>query len=105
MGEGRDHTTAGMSGEKRSSPMTGKGGFPEGLQYMSASRWASEALFGVESAPFAHVMSVERTAHDLGFNVGRFGLDMFLMFIIGIYYRLIAYAIMRFADRKLLRAY
>lgn len=83
--------------------MTAKGGQPEAIQFLSASRWASEALFGIESAPFMHVMTVERTATDLGYVVGRFGTDMAVMFAISIFYRVIAYAFMRCADRKLLR--
>jgi hypothetical protein len=84
--------------------MTGKGGFPEAIQYLSPSRWATEALFGIEAAPYAGVMTVARTANDLGFIMGRFAVDMVIMFALGTCFRFIAYLCMRWGDRKLLRS-
>jgi hypothetical protein len=84
------------------SSMTAKGGQPEAIQFLSASRWAAEGLFTVETAPYTHVMSVARTADQLGYTLDRFPTDMALMFLIGLFYRLIAYLFMRCSDRKLL---
>eukprot|EP01040_Poterioochromonas_malhamensis_P012359 gene12359-13511_t len=52
--------------------MTQKGGFPEGIQYFSASRWATEAIFTKESEPFLHIMEVKDvSAHNAGYKLNR----------------------------------
>jgi ABC-type multidrug transport system ATPase subunit len=82
--------------------MTSKGGMPEVLQYFSASRWATEGMFSFETKPYRHIMNVARSANDGGYQLDRFGLDIFFMFCVGIAYRLFAYIAMRWVDRKLL---
>jgi ABC-type multidrug transport system ATPase subunit/ABC-type multidrug transport system permease subunit len=84
------------------SSMTQKGGQPEPIQFISASRWASEALFSVETRPYRHIMQVDEAAERLGYTLDRFSLDLFLMFIVGVLYRFIAYGCMRRVDRKIL---
>eukprot|EP01033_Poteriospumella_lacustris_P015814 gene15814-11317_t len=84
------------------SSMTAKGGIPEGIQFLSPSRWAVEALFDYETRPYRHIMDVTRSADDGGYTLGRVPLDLALMFIMGIFYRVLAYIAMRFVDRKII---
>lgn len=84
------------------SSMTGKGGIPEVIQVLSPSRWATEAIFHYETAPYRHIMEVARSAENGGYTLGRVDLDLGLMFLVGILYRLLAYVAMRYADRKII---
>ena len=85
------------------SSMTAKGGQPEQIQYLSASRWASEGLFTEESRPYRHIMQVaDISAPALGYQLDRFNTDMILMCTVGIFYRLCAYIAMRWVDRKII---
>lgn len=82
--------------------MTQKGGFPEGIQYFSASRWATEAIFTKESEPFLHIMEVKDvSAHNAGYKLNRVTEDFIFMFLVGLFYRLIAYFCMLYKDRRI----
>eukprot|EP01040_Poterioochromonas_malhamensis_P002992 gene2989-3179_t len=82
--------------------MTQKGGFPEGIQYFSASRWATEAIFTKESEPFLHIMEVKDvSAHNAGYTLDRVTEDFVYMFLVGLFYRLIAYICMLHKDRRI----
>jgi ABC-type multidrug transport system permease subunit len=83
------------------SSMTGKSDIPERIQFLSPSRWAVEALFDYETRPYRHIMDVTSSANSGGYTLGRVPLDLALMFITGIFYRVLAYIAMRFADRKI----
>ena len=83
--------------------MTAKGGFPEEMQQFSAARWATEAMFSYETALLTHVMDVAGAAERLGYVRERVTADLAIMFSVGMFYRLVAYVIMRWNDRKLMR--
>jgi hypothetical protein len=51
----------------------------------------------------ACIMAVGNAAERFGYNTSQFGLDVFLVFSLGIFYRVIAYSIMRWQDHKILR--
>lgn len=82
---------------------TAKSDIPEGIQYLSASRWAVEAIFDIETRPYKHIMQVVAvSAHDGGYHLGRVPTDLGIMFVVGILYRVVAYIIMRIGDRKII---
>mmetsp|Transcript_11058 Transcript_11058/g.11928 ORF Transcript_11058/g.11928 Transcript_11058/m.11928 type:complete len:117 (+) Transcript_11058:327-677(+) len=83
--------------------MTTKGGFPEGMQYFSASRWATEAIFSSETEPYIHIMEViDVSAKNGGYTIDRVNEDLIFMFLVGIFYRFLAYLCMLFKDRRII---
>ena len=82
---------------------TAKGSLPEPLQLFSASRWGAEALFGVQAEPFEDIMQVaELSAPNLGYKLHRYPLDLTLMFLVGVFYRVLGFFAMCYADRRIL---
>ena len=59
---------------------------------LSYARWAVEALFHAETVVYReHYMVAEVSAPLFGYTLDRFALDIFLLVVIGVAYRVIAY--------------
>ena len=71
------------------------------LQDISFSRWANEAFFHAETLPYRnHFMVTEVSAGIWGYTLDRFGLDVFLMLLLGVVERAVAFVLMVVVDRE-----
>lgn len=73
---------------------------PDFIQVFSPSRWISEGLFDRETRLYTHVMQVDSTAQRLAYTLGRFDVDVILCCLMGNLYRVVAWLLIRWIDRK-----
>ena len=74
------------------------------LQQISFSRWAAEGFFHAETLPYRnHFMVTEVSAGIWGYTLDRFGLDVFMMILLGLVERAVAYVLMVAIDRDVRR--
>lgn len=60
-------------------------------------------MFDYETRPYIHIMQVEDvSAKNAGYTLGQVPFDIGMMFIMGLLYRVVAYLLMRFGDRKII---
>jgi len=65
------------------------------LQNASFARWANEAWFHTETFPYRrHFMAVEVSAGVWGYTLDRLALDISLMILIGLAYRVAAFGLL-----------
>ena len=70
------------------------------LQAMSFSRWAAEGFFHAETFSYRnHFMVTEVSAGIWGYTMDRFGFDVFMMVMLGLVERAVAYVLMISLDR------
>jgi ABC-type multidrug transport system ATPase subunit len=75
------------------------------LQQISFSRWAAEGFFHAETFPFRnHYMVTEVSAGIWGYTLDRFGFDVFMMVLLGLVERAVAYVLMVSIDRDVRKA-
>ncbi|KAJ3158449.1 hypothetical protein HDU86_002918 [Geranomyces michiganensis] len=59
---------------------------------LSFNKWAAEALYSQYMSTFSHIYDVQGSADFYGFTLNQEARDMWLMFLIGIVHRVIAFA-------------
>lgn len=68
---------------------------------ISYARWAVEALYSEELTPFRKIYQVDAvSANTTGYTLDRYGLDIFIMFLLGTSIRVIGYFVLIFYNRK-----
>ncbi|KAG9640297.1 hypothetical protein KCU64_g13013, partial [Aureobasidium melanogenum] len=61
---------------------------------LSPGVWFTEAYWTKMVSPMAYLWDVELATQTVGFNLGEFGKDLALIFVIGTVYRMLAYALL-----------
>jgi len=73
---------------------------PMFMKVCSYSFWATSALFDQQTIPFRNVMQVDQISAPIwGYTLDQYGLDVFLILLIGIVYRILAFLLMIFTHR------
>lgn len=67
---------------------------PAGLQYLSYARWANEALYTKETAPFTQVMQTSFSASIYDYKLDWFTQDLIIILAMGLIYRLAGFVFM-----------
>jgi hypothetical protein len=68
---------------------------------ISYNRWGTEALFNEEVNMVRHVYQVDDiSAKNWGYSLDRYGMDVGMMIVIGFVYRVIAYLLLIFLNRR-----
>jgi hypothetical protein len=76
------------------------------LQQISFSRWAAEGFFHAETLPYRnHYMVTEVSAGIWGYTLDRFSFDIFMMILLGLVERAVAYFLMIYIDRSVRKAH
>ena len=71
------------------------------LQNLSFARWANEAFFHSETLAYrAHFMAKEVSAGVWGYTLDRFAVDITLMLVIGLAYRVVAFGFLIGLNRE-----
>lgn len=72
---------------------------PTGLDYISYAYWSDNAFFTGEIGPVRHVYDWKVTADYFGLVADRLSLDFGMMFVIGVIYRIIGFALLTLRNR------
>ena len=71
------------------------------LQFLSFARWGAEAFFHAETYAYRnHFMVLEVSAGIWGYTLDRFSLDIFMMILLGLGMRAVAFLLMIGLNRK-----
>lgn len=66
---------------------------------MSFNKWGAEALFSSSLRPYDAVYDIKDTAEANGYTLDREGFDLFMMFVIGVCFRVAAFIGLKLKDR------
>jgi hypothetical protein len=66
---------------------------------LSFNKWANEALYSSTLLPVEHIYDVHHSAKSYGYTLGREGVDIAVMFLIGVLFRIAGYITLRLTNR------
>ena len=66
----------------------------------SPGTWLSEAYFTENVTPYRYLYQIDLAASGTGYTLGRFGLDLATLFLLGTMYRVIAFGALRLFNRS-----
>ena len=66
----------------------------------SPGTWLTEGYFDKNVSPWAHLYRIENAERYIGFKVGRFWMDLGILFVLGTAYRIIAFLLMWGTNRR-----
>ena len=61
----------------------------------SPGTWLSEAYFTENVTPYRYLYQIDKAAAGTGYTLGRYSLDLVVLFLLGTVYRVIAFAVLR----------
>lgn len=70
------------------------------LWRMSPGVWFTEAYFSQNLLPLKHLYVLELAAEYVGYTLGQYTLDIAMLFVIGLVYRVVAYLGLVLLNRK-----
>ena len=70
------------------------------LWRMSPGTWLAEAFFTKNVTPYGYLYQIDEAASGTGYTLGRFGLDLAVLFLLGTAYRFIAFGALRLFNRS-----
>ena len=79
---------------------TVKGWHMSWLWRASPGTWLSEGYFAENITPWRYLYQVEDAANGLGYVLGRFSLNLAMLFVLGTVYRVLAFLGLRFLNRQ-----
>lgn len=68
------------------------------LWELSYNKWATQALFSLAVTPYSHVYRVEDEPY--GYSIGNVSVDLVMMFVLGLVFRILAYLALRYTNRQ-----
>lgn len=74
-------------------------GLPYALKVVSYAFWASEGYFTLETEPVQHFMRVKDTSETLSYELGRWELDMAVVFAMAVGLRILSFLLMILLNR------
>ena len=66
----------------------------------SPGTWLSEAYFTENVTPYGYLYQIDHAASGTGYKLGRFSLDLVVLFVLGTVYRVIAFGMLRLFNRN-----
>ncbi|KAJ3441223.1 white-brown complex [Anaeramoeba flamelloides] len=69
------------------------------FHFIDLLRYGQEALFCIELEQYKDIYDLTTTYDKYGYDPGRISLDLFILFIIGVYFRIVAYFFLRVVNR------
>ena len=66
----------------------------------SPGTWLSEAYFTENVTPYGYLYQIDQAASGTGYELGRFSLDLAVLFVLGTIYRVIAFGMLRLFNRR-----
>jgi hypothetical protein len=66
---------------------------------LSFNKWANEALYSSALVPLQHIYDVQRSAGVYGYTLGRENVDIAVIFLIGVMFRVAGYVTLRLVHR------
>ena len=66
----------------------------------SPGTWLSEAYFTENVTPYGYLYQIDQAASGTGYKLGRFSLDLAVLFLLGTIYRVIAFGMLRLFNRS-----
>ena len=66
----------------------------------SPGTWLSEAYFTENVTPYGYLYQINQAASGTGYQLGRFSLDLAVMFLLGTAYRVVAFGMLRLFNRS-----
>lgn len=70
------------------------------LWRVSPGVWLSEAYFTENIAPYGYLYQIDMAASATGYHLGRYSLDLAMLFLLGTTYRVIAFGALRLFNRR-----
>ena len=92
--------TAGLVSGVKPSLYTVAGWHMTWLWRASPGTWLAEAYFTENVTPYGYLYQINQAASATGFRLGRFGLDLAVMFLLGTAYRVAAFGMLRLFNRS-----
>jgi len=62
--------------------------------------WLAEGYYDQNVSPLGYLFQIEVASKAVGFNLGRYGFDMVVLFLLGLLYRIVAFLGLRFLNRN-----
>lgn len=66
----------------------------------SPGTWLSEAYFTENITPYRYLYQIDEAATGTGFRLGRYSLDLMVLFMLGTMYRVVAFGALRLFNRR-----
>ena len=66
----------------------------------SPGTWLNEAYFTENVTPYGYLYQIDQAASATGYRLGRFSLDLTVLFLLGTLYRIIAFGMLRLFNRS-----